>query len=428
MRVHTIGILVAAVAAGSAFGQALLCPPSATPSTHACETFHYHVQMYRPDTRGFLDLFGVNEFATQNACDRAREAAVRHNLAVVDFYRRQRNDQRYEPDRFGPCHCDMTVERTSSNYLNDVARTAQIRLAADTRMRVRERLIDADVPTDSDLIRNADPAPAPLIGGPKLVPLPAAPPVVTAMNAPSDLKMPKSPDSGAPSMSSLDLPLVEIPIAPTAVATVAAAEPVPPVTAPATQPTAQPPAPAPEPVPPPPVPPSEPVARTGEAPVLHVQAEEPPQVDDAAEAFISVETDRIQKVLAASGALTDDSARVKVLEACSKRLQLLSNLRSLIEGSGTKGRLAAAARAAREESDRLALVAKLFGSDMPAHWAPKDARDVVVDLVADPEKVLRDSRASAQDKRHALYAFLATSTPTDEQQMWLMNVIEGLLQ
>ena len=65
---------------------------------------------------------------------------------------------------------------------------------------------------------------------------------------------------------------------------------------------------------------------------------------------------------------------------------------------------------------------------MPAHWAPKDARDVVVELAADPEKVLRDPRASAEDKRHALYAFLATSSPTDEQQMWLVNLIEGLLQ
>jgi predicted type IV restriction endonuclease len=156
-----------------------------------------------------------------------------------------------------------------------------------------------------------------------------------------------------------------------------------------------------------------------------VKVEEAPAVlDDAAESFISVETERIQKVLAASSALND----VNVLEACSKRLQLLSNLRALIEGSGAKSRLANAARAAREESDRLALVAKLFGSDMPAHWAPKDARDVVVELVPEPEKVLRDPRASAQDKRHALYAFLATSTPTDEQQMWLGNVAESLIQ
>ncbi|HEV2722389.1 MAG TPA: hypothetical protein VG323_20380, partial [Thermoanaerobaculia bacterium] len=143
-----------------------------------------------------------------------------------------------------------------------------------------------------------------------------------------------------------------------------------------------------------------------------------PPADDPAEAFISVETERIQKILAASAALSD----VKILEACTRRLQVLSNLRALIEGS--RGRLAAAARNARAESDRLALVAKLFGADMPGHWAPKDARDVVVDLMPDPARVLRGASPS-EEKRHALYSYLATSPVIDE---WVGGVVEGLLQ
>ena len=59
-----LGILVAVVAAASALGQALLCPPPARP---VCDTFHYHVQMFRPDTRGFIELSGINRFATKDA-------------------------------------------------------------------------------------------------------------------------------------------------------------------------------------------------------------------------------------------------------------------------------------------------------------------------------------------------------------------------
>src|ERR1043165_3937278 len=198
MRVYASGLLVAAVTAGSALGQALLCPPSATPPAR-CDVFHYHVMMYRPDTRGFIELSGINQFASQVACDRARDAAIRHNLAVVDFYRK-RNDNRYEPDKFGPCHCDM-----SATYLNDAARNAQLRLAADTKLRVRERLMDAEVPTDSELMRSADtPAGSPF-GAARLVPLPPAPPPTTIANEPADLRMPKSEIGDAPAIS--DLPL-----------------------------------------------------------------------------------------------------------------------------------------------------------------------------------------------------------------------------
>src|SRR3954454_21075707 len=243
MRVPAIGSFLAALAAGSALGQALLCPPSATPSTRPCDTFHFHVQMYRPDTRGSIELYGINDFATQSACEQAREAAVQHNAAIVAFYRK-RNDQRYESDRIGPCHCD-----TSS--LNDASRNAQLRLLADTRMRVRERLTDADVPTDSELMRAAEAVPASPLGGPKLVPLPDARPAATAENAPSDLRMPRSAEMEPSPVS--DLPLVEI----------VAALPAPPE--------------------PPPASPAQPA---------EVKVEEPAPVDDPAEAFVSVETER----------------------------------------------------------------------------------------------------------------------------------------
>ena len=163
-----------------------------------------------------------------------------------------------------------------------------------------------------------------------------------------------------------------------------------------------------------------------------VAAEEPP-VEDAAEAFVSYETQRIQNVLQASSAISDEAVKSKIFEACMQRIQLLSNLRSLIEGSGARSRLAAAARDAKSEPERLGLVAKLFGSDVPPHWAPKDAADVVFDthdVDGDPERVLRDSGGKFADaqKRHALYVLLARTQPTEEQQLWLSTVVEGFLQ
>jgi hypothetical protein len=134
-------------------------------------------------------------------------------------------------------------------------------------------------------------------------------------------------------------------------------------------------------------------------------------------------------VLKVSGSIGDESIKAQVLDACTQRIQLLSNLRSIIVGSGAKSRLVAAANVAKKESDRLAVVAKLFGSDVPPHWAPKDAADVIFDPgVTDPERVLRDNAASDQQKRHALYALLATSSPTEQQQLWLNSVIEALLK
>ena len=117
-----------------------------------------------------------------------------------------------------------------------------------------------------------------------------------------------------------------------------------------------------------------------------------------------------------------------------ERIQLLSNLRQLIEGSGVRSRLASAARDAVSEEQRLALVAKLFGSGMTAHWAPKDAADVVFDvdaaIAAAPERALRDTsgQITADQKKRALYLVLAKTQPTEEQRLWLSTLVEGFLR
>ncbi|HEX8155644.1 MAG TPA: hypothetical protein VF698_21100 [Thermoanaerobaculia bacterium] len=443
--------LVAAIAAISASAQpALLCPPGAGTSGRACEAFHYHAQLYRPDTRGFVDWYAP-PFASQSSCERAREAQMKRNLTVVDFLQRSKGEGSYQPDRFGPCHCDMTSDPASANYLSDAQRTAQWRAAEEARQRAREKLLDVGLASDTEAVRSVwAPLPStPILGAPKFVPPPAVSSALAPANA-ADLKATRAIELNRPAAMQLDLPLIDL-SAP--VAAVAAASP-------AAVNAAEPPA---EGIPPRPAPPAatapagevilavpaearpevRPEVREVPAEVV-VQADKPPSppaeepsseelasAAEAAESFISVETQRIQNVLKASSVIADESVKSKIFEACMQRIQLLSNLRLLIEGSGMRSRLAAAARAAMTEEQRLALVAKLFGNDITRHWAPGDAADVVLEPqpeLAEPERVLRDDRADQQLRKRALYLVLAQSQPAEEQRLWLTTVIDSFLQ
>ncbi len=426
-------IALAMVSVAPALAQPLVCPPVAAVAGRPCETFHYHVQMFRPDTREFYELYGINMFASMGACDRARDLQFKRNMTVVEFFRTQRRDW-WQADKFGLCHCDMTVEKASPNALTDAARAQQVRDAEEIRQRVRERLLDLKAPADGEPIRGLAPpvSTTPLIGGPRLVSMPPPVAVTTSSNSPDDLRITKAVDSAPASTSSLDLPLADVPLpgigtspeiaaSPSATTPVTQTQQVPtPVTTNEAKPQ---PVPAPQPAQPAPTPvPTEQVA---------VAADEPELLspEDVADTFVSYESQRIQNVLKVSGSIGDESVKAQVLEACTQRIQLLSNLRSIIVGSGAKSHLVGAVHGVKNESDRLAVVAKLFGNDVPSHWAPKDAADVIFDPgVTDQERVLRDNAASDQQKRHALYALLATSSPTEQQQLWLNSVIEALLR
>jgi hypothetical protein len=406
MRIPQLAAILIAVPAMAQ--QALVCPPTPSTSTHACDIYHYHVQMYRPETRLFAEISAMNQYASQNACERYREAHIKRNLAIVDYFKRVRNEQQYEPDRFGPCHCDMTIDKTSPVYLTDQQRLIQIRTAEDIRLRVREKLLDSGLTSDSELVRSLIPPPPalPLLGGAKLVPVPPAAPPTTAMNSPDDLKSTKAIDTSRPAVMALDLPLVDVP---------APAVPAPPevATSGAPPPTA--------------------ATAAGEG-AGAPQSSDSPSAADAAESFVSYETQRIQNVLKASVVITDETVKSKIFEACMQRIQLLSNLRTLIEGSGSRSRLASAARTAVSESERIALVTRLFGTSIAPEWAPKDATEVVLqpnaEVDAEPERVLRDNsgRWSDQQRRRALYVLLARSQPTDEQQLWLITVVDSFLR
>lgn len=410
-------ILILIAAAVPAAAQLLTCPPPTSPAAHACELYHFHQALYRPDTRGFVEVWGVNQFASQASCDRAREAAMRRNLAIVDHMKRVVNDNNYDADRFGPCHCDGSIERSSPTFLTDAQRIAQLRTYEEVRQRVRERLIDTGLMSDAELVRSlyTPPVPNPVIGGPRVLPPPQSAPV-TAPPAATDLRQTKAIDTSKPVVTSIDLPLVDVALpAGTQTPAVAATNPAPPPAAnpaAAELPTVTVEAP----------PKSEPVAEPA-------PAEPDTTAEEAADNFIAYETQRIQNVLKAASSINDENVKSKIFEACLQRTQLLSNLRALIVGAGTRSRLAAGAGAAKSEAERIAFATKLFGSDIAPHWAPKEATEVIVEgAPEDPEKLLRDRQADDKDRRRALYFLLARSQPTEEQQLWLSTVIDGFLQ
>ena len=414
-------LLACCLAAVDAAAQALTCP--AAPAGRPCEAFHYHVQMFRPDTRAFTEIYGGPRFATEESCTRAREQQVAANQKVAGFFRDVKKEERYQPDRVGACHCDMTGETASTTYLTPDQRVLQLRMAEDIRLRVRERLLDEKIATDSALMRAlyTDPPSTPALGAPKLVPMPdvVAAPLITVAD---DLKPTKTLDTTRPAIVAMDLPLLDIGA---------------PVSPPADEPASSP-------------APDEPQAaeppveetRVEETPAVEEQTteEEPPSEDDqqsaeeTAERFISYETQRIQNVLRASSAIADEEVKTRIFQACMERIQLLSNLRLLIEGSGMRSALAVAARDAQTEAQRLALVARLFGDSMKPHWAPSDASDVIFEIetsvAAEPERALRDStgRFTSDQKKRALYLVLAQTQPTEDQRLWLSTVVEGFLR
>lgn len=417
----------------------LVCPTS--PAGGACNVYHYHVQLYRPDTKNFVEVSGGNQFATPVACDRARDLQVAANARVVEYFRVTREQRQYEADRIGPCHCDMTVDRAAPNYLTDLQRTAQLRAAEEARLRVREKLLDNKLTSASEIVQTLwlDPPVTPLLAGPKLAPVPQAAPA-PILTATEDLRSTNTVDTTKPTVAALDLPLVDVMAPPPA--------PEPPEGGTPGMP-ADPAAPVPDAVeesspPSAPEPPTEEVAvaapaepetPTNETVIASTVPEEDiVSAEETAERFVSYETQRIQNVLRAAGAIADENVKSKIFEACMQRIQLLSNLRLLIEGSGMRSRLAAAARDAQGETERLAVIAKLFGERIRPHWAPKDAADVVFEIdpaiAAEPERALRDTTGgvSAEQKKQALYLVLAQTQPTEDQRLWLSSVVEGFLR
>lgn len=422
--------------------QGMVCPNSSAADAPACRVFHYHVQMWKPDSKTFVELSGLNSFGSISSCESARMTQMKANLAVVDSIHRVDNNPSFQPDRVGTCHCDMTLVSSNPNFLTDAARASQFRAAEEVMGKVKDKLLSEKLSADTDLVRMSRPAgTAGEISWNKGLTTPDPAELARVPPAPLSADQIKDTTVATEGLRSAggaaELTLVDVPSpsgSPAArVASGAASSP-------SASPTA-----SPEPTraePPASEQPGEvPAATTSASTAPSVGAENPLQAprtepvvadDGAIDRFIEYETARVQAVLQANITVTDEALKRQIFAAAMQRLQLLSNLRAIIEGAEAKSRLGMAARQAINEESRLALVKKVFGASMVPHWAPREASQILVDIpgtiAADPVAVLRDSsgRYSIDEKRLALFAQLSRNsslTPTEE--LWLAGVIES---
>lgn len=387
---------ITAFVGAAAAAQTLTCPSSGSPQ-QSCSGYHYHIQMWRPDSKVPADVLGVNRFATLTVCESARTLETMRNKAVIDFFRKLKPDGPEQPHRFGACHCDQTTDRNSAIYLDDAARARQLRLYEEVNGRLRERLLDRGATTEAEAVRSLAVTPPNVASAlwSKNIPLiPSEARVASATAAESELKNTAiGADSSSRNVAAIDVPLVAIDPKTITV---------------------------------------RPAATSLTADASAEGSEEPGE--NPADAFINAETARVAEISKASMEVNDDALRTKVMDACYERLQLLTNLRTIAEQTGPKSRLSTMAAAAHDEPTRLALAKKLFGPAMQAHWAPADARNAIIefppDVVNDATAVLRDpaDRYTDAQRRLALYYLLARNPSlVANQQLWIAEIIDGFL-
>lgn len=407
-------VLIFTVFSGPAFAQSLLCTPSPGGSTRPCEAHHYHLQLYRLDTKTSQEFWGLNGFASSEACEAARSAVERAHQAIAAFIRAKQPKAVAEQARIGPCHCDLTHDRTNAKFLDETQRLRQIRDAEEIKARLRERLLDMDMPAESELIRALVVAPSsfPTAAWPRSVAPPETPKGYTILPSEVTLKdtgVARETARSAAVETQFDLVDVPSPAGAREQAADAAGAPA-----------------------------GEELSVSGTEspgePEPAVAGADGGTQESPADQFISYETARVNDILRASETIDDEALRQRIFEASMQRLQLLSNLRRIVEGSGARSRLSALTRSATDEAGRIGLIRKLFGEQMAERWASLNPRDAVFEIseavASDPIAVLRDSsgRFSESDRQRALFMVLARdSAMTSSQEEWLAGVVERLV-
>lgn len=414
---------------GGAQTVALICPSgSSSAAGGSCRMRHYHVAMWRPDTKGFEEIFGQNSFASLPACEKAMELETKENQAAIAALLTADKDAKVATNRYGPCHCDMTLDRSNPNFLTDDHRDQKRRAAAEIVLKLRDRLLSAEVNSGSDLVRalwtSSNDYRSPITES-RLTPLPKGSMAETPRYSAADLKDTQTSSTSQRSAPAVKFSLVDVP------GTLGVAPPetngsMPGIPSlPAAPPSAgeMPASPA----------NSSPSVSAPSPPEETTAGEEEGGEDDGTtDRFIAFETARVQEFLRAGGAIHDDAIKSKIFEASMQRLQLLSNLRSVIDSGGSRSRLAMLARGAKGPDGRLRFVERVFGSEIRSHWAPQDAKEIILaprpEVDSDPIAVLRDAtgRFSDVQRRYALYMLLARSQELSEaQKAWLAELLEA---
>ncbi|MHB0969099.1 MAG: hypothetical protein ACYC7A_00690 [Thermoanaerobaculia bacterium] len=378
----------------SSFAQSLTCPSSGSPQ-QMCSGYHYHLQMWRPDSKVPSDVLGVNRFATLTACETARTLEIQRNKGVIDFFRKLKPDGPEQVHRFGACHCDQTTDRNSPVYLDEAARIRQLRLYEEVNGRIRERLLDRGATNGSEVVRSlaiTPPNVASTLWSKTVPPIPSESRATSATASEAELKNTEiGADSGARSVAAIDVPLATID-------------------------------------------PKTISVRTTATVADDAADEESDEGAGPADAFIAHEFSRVDEISKAGLAVNDEALRTRIIDACIDRTQLLTNLRSIAEQAGPTSRLSSMMAAAKEEPSRIALATKLFGPTMQTHWAPADARNAIVEFppetANDATAVVRDpaDRYTDAQRRLALYYLLAKNPSlVANQQLWIAEIIDGFL-
>lgn len=395
-----------AIAGFPASAQApMTCQLGSGADSAKCDVFHYHVQVYNPSKKTRVELSGVNEFASQEACAAALAVAQARNQELVKYMTQNDAREKFQADVFGPCHCDMTRSPSSPNWLDPERRIAELRMQQEIVADTRELLLDANALETSSVVTNL-----------RLQPTsydPALWPKALFAPDPADMQVAPAPIPESESMATdtsdatsrgefgagIDLALVDVPT-PADVMVAAAIAPT---------------------------------YETGDEgyeqspPVSSVDA-------NPADAFVAFESARVQSILQASSAIDDAAVTKQIFESSMQRLQVLSNLKIIVLAAGTSSPLASAFRALDTDEQRSALMGRLFGPTVQSHWVPADARDVIIEipneLTGDPVAVLREStgRYTEDQRKVALYYFLGrTPNLTPSQELWIADIMSSFL-
>jgi len=367
----------------------------------SCNVFHYHIQMYNPEQKTRVELTGVNEFATLAGCDAALAKEQTENATVVRFMTENDPREKFQPDLFGPCHCDMTHAASSPNKLTPERRVAELRKREEINAQTRELLLDAKADPTSAVVTG-------LANGPTSFD-PALWPKIVFPPDPAEMKVDAEPIPETDSMettaavnlargefgSGLDLELVDVPVPEDVMVSAAIA----PTWSDEERGYEQ----------------TSPVGQTGSNP---------------ADAFVSFESARVQEILQESGGIDD----ARIFESAMQRLQVLSNLKVIVLAAGTSSTLANAFDVLDTDEQRKALVGRLFGGTIESHWILSEASDVIVEipseLTVDPVAVLREStgRYDDEQRKQALYYLLGrTANLTPSQELWIANLMSSFL-
>ena len=371
-----------------------------------CVVYHYHLRKYQPERKASVELTGVNEFASSEACEAALLRAQTENRAIVRFLGENKPRAKFRPDTFGPCHCDMTRNPASPNNIDAKRRISELRMQQNIAADVRELLLDADATPSSQIVRSLglDPSKFEAALWPKALITPDPEEMVVDPQPVPESESKETTIASSPPRgdfgSGLDLELVDI-VLPDEVMVAAAV-------APAYQPSED---------------------EYGEATLEPVTAGSNP-----ADTFVSFESSRVQAILQASNAIDDAGEKKKIFEAAMHRLQVLSNLKVVVLASGTDSDLADAFAALDTEDQRVSLMSDIFGSTVASHWIPQDAREVVIEipteLTADPVSILREStgRYDDEQRKQALFHLLGrTANLTSSQELWVAELMISFL-